>query len=261
MATASETTLKEKLSALGCTFDWYWSNDRHFAQLSKLMRATENPLGYTGRGKLQTSKRKTQADVNREVKTWAELSLFGKSKDAIEAEKSIRSSDIGQLIWQDESFWCALLTDARLIIMQHELVGFKEVYNFLEVKFTQITQVQKLGVLTKSLEVFWSNYTRLELNFASGTERDLFATNLESLRTGHYSRKDLDEDSRKRQIPGDIREAVWERDGGRCVMCGSTQDLEFDHIIPFSRGGAHSLNNLRILCRNCNRTKSSHIGR
>ena len=41
---------------------------------------------------------------------------------------------------------------------------------------------------------------------------------------------------RRRIIPTTIKLAVWERDGGRCVTCGATDELHYDHIIPFSRG-------------------------
>ncbi|MGW4248027.1 TerD family protein [Nocardia sp. NPDC004722] len=62
-----------------------------------------------------------------------------------------------------------------------------------------------------------------------------------------------------RTIPPDVKAVVWQRDGGRCVECGDSHYLEFDHIIPISRGGATSPANLQILCRGCNRTKSTHI--
>jgi hypothetical protein len=62
-----------------------------------------------------------------------------------------------------------------------------------------------------------------------------------------------------RSIPQDIKVAVWQRDRGRCVQCGDTSYLEFDHIIPFSKGGATSLNNLQLLCRRCNLVKSDNL--
>ncbi|MEV0062772.1 TerD family protein [Nocardia sp. NPDC050718] len=62
-----------------------------------------------------------------------------------------------------------------------------------------------------------------------------------------------------RSIPQDVKAQVWQRDGGRCVECGDGHYLEFDHIIPLSRGGATSAANLQILCRACNRAKGARI--
>lgn len=62
-----------------------------------------------------------------------------------------------------------------------------------------------------------------------------------------------------RSIPQDVKAQVWQRDGGACVECGDGHYLEFDHIIPLSRGGATSATNLQILCRGCNRAKGARI--
>lgn len=62
-----------------------------------------------------------------------------------------------------------------------------------------------------------------------------------------------------RSIPQEVKAEVWQRDGGRCVECGSSHYLEFDHVIPLSRGGATSAANLQILCRGCNRAKGANI--
>ena len=63
-----------------------------------------------------------------------------------------------------------------------------------------------------------------------------------------------------RNIPRDVKDSVWNRDGGRCVGCGSNKNLEFDHIIPHSKGGSNTYRNIQLLCESCNRTKSDKIG-
>jgi 5-methylcytosine-specific restriction endonuclease McrA len=62
-----------------------------------------------------------------------------------------------------------------------------------------------------------------------------------------------------RHIPHDIKVAVWNRDGGACVQCRATDYLEFDHIIPYSKGGANSVNNVQLLCRRCNLVKGDRL--
>jgi hypothetical protein len=59
-------------------------------------------------------------------------------------------------------------------------------------------------------------------------------------------------------IPADTRRAVWKRDGGACRECGSTRDLEYDHIVAVVHGGPTTVDNLQLLCRPCNRKKGPH---
>ncbi|HIL27160.1 MAG TPA: HNH endonuclease [Nitrospinaceae bacterium] len=54
----------------------------------------------------------------------------------------------------------------------------------------------------------------------------------------------IPEDDRSRYIQLVVRKKVWQRDGGVCLQCGSKKDLEFDHIIPWSKGGGNSVNNI-----------------
>jgi len=67
-------------------------------------------------------------------------------------------------------------------------------------------------------------------------------------------------DLNREPIPKEVLDRVWNRDGGKCVKCGSQEKIEFDHIIPFSRGGSNTYRNLQILCEQCNRGKSNNIG-
>ncbi len=63
----------------------------------------------------------------------------------------------------------------------------------------------------------------------------------------------------RQPIPEAVRHAVWRRDEGRCVNCGNRENLEFDHIIPLSKGGSNSERNLQLLCESCNRRKAAGI--
>jgi 5-methylcytosine-specific restriction endonuclease McrA len=65
--------------------------------------------------------------------------------------------------------------------------------------------------------------------------------------------------SRRQPIPREIRRAVFERDGGTCVDCGSNFDLQYDHVIPVALGGATSLDNLQLLCGDCNRSNGADL--
>jgi len=60
-------------------------------------------------------------------------------------------------------------------------------------------------------------------------------------------------------IPTELRRVVFERDGGRCVECGGNFNIQYDHILPVAHGGATTLENLQILCAECNRRKSDSI--
>lgn len=68
------------------------------------------------------------------------------------------------------------------------------------------------------------------------------------------------EANKRPPIPKEVVDTVWNRDGGKCVCCGSTENLHLDHIIPFSKGGATNVENLQLLCQKCNLEKSNKIG-
>jgi 5-methylcytosine-specific restriction endonuclease McrA len=65
--------------------------------------------------------------------------------------------------------------------------------------------------------------------------------------------------SRREAIPPAVRREVWQRDQGRCVDCGSRERLEYDHIIPVSKGGSNTARNIELRCEPCNRKKGARI--
>ncbi|MBI1387325.1 MAG: HNH endonuclease [bacterium] len=58
------------------------------------------------------------------------------------------------------------------------------------------------------------------------------------------------------------RKNIMLRDGFRCQYCGSSfkpEELTLDHVIPVSRGGADSWNNVVTACKKCNHKKGNHL--
>ena len=63
-----------------------------------------------------------------------------------------------------------------------------------------------------------------------------------------------------RLIPTEVKLAVWKRDQGKCVTCGSRDNLHFDHIIPYSLGGSSLVaENIQLLCARHNLAKRAKI--
>ncbi len=66
-------------------------------------------------------------------------------------------------------------------------------------------------------------------------------------------------------IPAHVKRAVWIRDGGCCQfrmedgsICGSTFQVEFDHVRPRALGGPSTIENVRLACRLCRSRHNLH---
>lgn len=128
-----------------------------------------------------------------------------------------------------------------------------------------------LGTDTSKTYRHWWTYCG---DFYSTTE-ELSATEVEALIEEKENRKklrinralavaaranELATPRSRSSIPRKVQIDVWQRDSGRCVECGSNEDLEYDHIVPHSLGGSDSFRNLQLLCETCNRRKGSALG-
>jgi len=64
----------------------------------------------------------------------------------------------------------------------------------------------------------------------------------------------------RRLIPGEVKQEVYKRDKGQCVLCGARDNIHFDHDLPFSKGGTSiTAENVRILCARHNLSKGAKI--
>ena len=65
-------------------------------------------------------------------------------------------------------------------------------------------------------------------------------------------RKALDHEYLGRSVPDSVAQKVKDRDGNKCDICGKSEDLTIDHVIPQCVERNNSMRNLRVLCRRCN---------
>ena len=65
--------------------------------------------------------------------------------------------------------------------------------------------------------------------------------------------------ARKNGVAGELSHSDWEsvlkKYGKRCLCCGSDKDIAIDHVIPISKGGTNTADNIQPLCRSCNSSK------
>lgn len=65
---------------------------------------------------------------------------------------------------------------------------------------------------------------------------------------------------RTRVIPSHVKVEVFKRDKGKCVQCGSADELHFDHVLPYAKGGTSlTAENVQLLCARHNLSKSDKI--
>ena len=89
---------------------------------------------------------------------------------------------------------------------------------------------------------------------------DNYLNNNDPERREDHNNIKLNKLDRTRHIPQKIKDLVYSRDGGTCSFvsksgrrCSSTWNLQYDHIVPFGKGGDNSPENLRLLCGKHNR--------
>jgi hypothetical protein len=123
-------------------------------------------------------------------------------------------------------------------------------------------QVRVYEKLRTGIWVFTGVFRLLGAWTEQATSRRVFKFRLELDSTATPVEPDPRESGldQTRVIPTAIKLAVWKRDGGRCVECGRADNLHFDHIIPYSRGGSSLVaENIQLLCARHNLAKRDHI--
>lgn len=135
-------------------------------------------------------------------------------------------------------------------------------------KFYEAAMAYKAGtskaeivqVYEKISQGIWCDQGRFELidaKIVHDGKRNVFRFFLKPVKTPAEKESFLKE---TRVIPTPVKIEVWKRDKGKCVKCGSTKNLHFDHNIPYSKGGSSiTAENVQILCARHNLEKSNKI--
>lgn len=130
-------------------------------------------------------------------------------------------------------------------------------------EFKKEGKSEPVKIYEKIMDGVWSlkgMFDLIDYDVVHDGKRSVFKFKLK-LSTGKFKRiGDEPILNHLRIIPSEVKQEVWKRDGGVCVLCGSNQNLHFDHDLPFSKGGTSlSVKNVRLLCMKHNLQKSGKI--
>lgn len=168
---------------------------------------------------------------------WAELNRSG----AIQTDAPSQGFEPGTL----------LLTSSRLVFQHPDgLVKMLSLRNVFGVEYRRSEQ---------GAAVFVSGTAANLTGLLRTADCELFATILKTAVSIAKRNQAFRRGSEREPIPQHVRSEVWRRDGGKCRECGAQSNLQFDHVIPHSRGGADTVANLQLLCARCNLRKGARI--
>ncbi len=180
-------------------------------------------------------------------------SRFGSWRAGVE-KAGLKVSTLGRR-WTDEEYFENLLN-----VWTH--YGRQPLYREMNTPASEITNQgyrSRFGSWREALEAFAVRMNQDETNNAEQVlkEKELRPQIREEIKKHSVSVED------RRDIPLGLRYKVLIRDRSRCVRCGAnpatnpTCNLHIDHIIPFSKGGKTTIENLQILCESCNLGKGN----
>jgi len=124
-----------------------------------------------------------------------------------------------------------------------------------------ISEAHKIKVYEKLRAGIWcykGYFNLVDAKIINTGERNVFKFYLQPTEIKKFKKEYYN--IHTRLIPTEVKLEVWKRDKGRCVICNSTENLHYDHDLPFSKGGTGlTAKNVRILCMKHNLQKSGKI--
>jgi len=128
-------------------------------------------------------------------------------------------------------------------------------------KMRMIKEPHKVKVYEKIKDGIWCYkgfFNLVDAALVNSGERKVFKFYLKPVE--YITKKKQIELPHSRLIPTTVKIEVWARDKGQCVLCGSKENLHFDHDLPYSKGGtSFTAKNVKILCAKHNLQKSDKL--
>ena len=162
-------------------------------------------------------------------------------------------------------FPLGMVIRAAGVIPHMDIVHIHDFYIDLARKYEKADRrIQAIKVYEKILDGVWSlkgYFGLIDYKIINDGKRDVFRFILQladNPKTKALVGKIVLEHNRL--IPSEVKKEVWKRDKGKCVQCGSTDNLHFDHILPFVKGGTSlKAENIQLLCARHNLQKRDKI--
>jgi len=160
-------------------------------------------------------------------------------------------------LWEINSFLIIRCTNCNRK-QEHSIKTIFEIKTIFDLHITLFKEC--LSTQNSVIKNYLKNY--LEWDFESVRKGNSFYSvfKIIALKEEENSNPKINSHKKTRIISNKVKNQVWNRDNGKCIECGSNENLEFDHIIPFSKGGSNTYRNIQLLCQSCNRMKSDKIG-
>ena len=134
---------------------------------------------------------------------------------------------------------------------------FKAAQDFKE-GLRDAAQIKVYRKIKSGIWVDMGYYLLVDSFIESDKKRDVCKFLLQPVHSKDLSDNTYSELYHDRYIPGEIQKRVYERDKGKCRICGATENLHFDHIIPYSKGDSSKKEeNIQLLCARHNLKKGT----
>lgn len=204
------------------------------ADIIKEMRSVMKKLGKT---KLTIK----EFDANAKINSSTVIRRFGKWNNAL----TIAGAEISNTFYSDEE----LLSNIKDVWLKKGTQPSRRDMDNNELsRISSGTYLRRFGTWYKALESF--------ITYIFETEDDA-SMDIPEIGSGSSIKHKTKRDPSDR-----LKVQVLMRDGNRCRICGvecsgGLHNIHFDHIIPWSKDGETTLDNLQVLCSACNEAKGN----